>query len=282
MEGAQSPDSPFSDPARMFTRRCLILGTATILLIGLGVPIGVWLQRGYAASAAARRLQVVGVHTESLPWTAYWWRSSSSPRVTSISLGNLDVTPELARDFLALPGLQQIELRKCRIDADSVRILASLPRADLRFRECTFADPSLAGIRGQPIERLVLSGSNVSDAAGPNIGTCPELVELRIDHTRTTDTVLRSLIGLRHLHSVDASYTDASEFVIRSLFGTRVIDLNLAGTKVCDESASSFKLLPRLESVDVRDTPLTPLGIRRIRECGIQVHSTHPDDPSNY
>lgn len=73
--------------------------------------------------------------------------------------------------------------------------------------ETQIADESLRHLIGLPLDKLVLSGSTITDAGCDSIATLVSLKELHLTTTRVTDAGLRKLESLNDLEFLDVTNT---------------------------------------------------------------------------
>jgi hypothetical protein len=93
------------------------------------------------------------------------------------------------------------------------------------------------------IERLVLQGTDISDADMKYVAGFKKLQKLWLDATAITDVGVKELMNCEHL-----TY------------------LGLGNTRVTDAGVKSLKVLKSLQKLDARDTAITYAGVKELKQ----------------
>jgi hypothetical protein len=136
-----------------------------------------------------------------------------------------DWTPEnvakLGRALADLPDLESLAFRDTKLRPGALQQLAppsdrllylGLPNTDVRDADILAVLPRLP-----KLERLDLSGTDVSDGSMAAVARLPNLELLRLEDTRVTDSGLAKLRGLKRLEVLDLGLTRVTEQSLRVL-----------------------------------------------------------------
>jgi Leucine-rich repeat (LRR) protein len=138
-------------------------------------------------------------------------------------------------------------------------LFASLPWvSDLGGRVSTAVDGQVTAVH--------LRASWVSDGDLLLVASLPQLQKLDLSQTRISDQGLAYLRTCANLADVNLAYAerigDPAHAVVKSWKKLR--RLNLRGTVVADETATSAAALPELEILDIADTLVGDIGVEAL------------------
>lgn len=89
---------------------------------------------------------------------------------------------------------------------NSLSDLGAVPSLDLSHSSA--GDSAVARLAGLPIESMRLSGTSITDGAGPLLARMPRLQTLRVDGNRVTDGLLQHIAALPSLRTLYAANTN--------------------------------------------------------------------------
>ncbi len=144
--------------------------------------------------------------------------------------------------------------------------------ASATFHAERIEDSQLADIcRFKKLERLFLSGSEVSDTGMSSVAQLHDLAELSLAGSRVTDAGLMELSKLPELSYLsleDTRITDAGLAHLARLPQLRFLLLD--GTAVTDSGILQLADCPELHKISVRRTRVTESGAEALREASFR------------
>jgi uncharacterized protein (TIGR03067 family) len=122
-----------------------------------------------------------------------------------------------------------------------------------------------AKLPGQPIVKIDLHGSGVTDAELVKLKPLAELRVLDLRLTRISDAGVAHLQGLKELRFVNLFRTPIGDAALKSLAGnTQLETLLVGGTKITDAGLAHLAAFPRLKKLSVFDTPISDDGLKHL------------------
>lgn len=209
-------------------------------------------------------------------------------QVERFALPACDLNDQQLRYFAKMTRVTELDLSHNRVSGPGLNHLRGLP---LRSLDCSgnplvdlrpinrFAaldelllthtpvnDALLRQLELPKLRRLWLTSRAVTDDGAEHLGGFQELRDLYISNTSIGNRGLESLGRLPRLDVLDLSYTRIEGDAIKHLTGLRHLTyLKCDSTRIDDSSAPYLLQLKTLETLDVRDTQLTPAVIRRLQ-----------------
>jgi len=191
-----------------------------------------------------------------------------------------------------LKCLRRLSLRSSRVSADGISKLSQLPAlAVLDLGSTSIDDAAILCLRSLPLEQLILSHTNVSDAGARHLSDLSRLQKLDLSGTKVSDASIRHLARCPNLRSLylcntnirflnspeqtvvpmqleylaldDLPIGDDSLRWIGKLVSLR--GLRLTATQVTDHGIGSLQL-PHLTFIDLGMTAVGDDGIRSLLE----------------
>jgi len=195
----------------------------------------------------------------------------------TLSLRGAPVRDEDLECLPSLPGLEHLGLSRTKITDAGLACLQRVPNVqDLVLNQTYITGAGLKYLRYLPNLRVLrLQSTRVTDEAMVHLKGLTKLRYLELGDTFITDAGLKHVQHLRELRSLDLwlqrGITDRGLGHVGKL--TQLRSLGLGGTSVTDDGLKYLEKIERLEDVDLRQTKVTPAGIRRLRKalphCGI-------------
>jgi uncharacterized protein (TIGR03067 family) len=122
-----------------------------------------------------------------------------------------------------------------------------------------------AKLPGQPIVKIDLHGSGVTDADLVKLKPLAELHVLDLRLTKISDAGVAHLQGLKQLRFVNLFRTPVSDAALKSLTGnTQLETLLVGGTKITNAGLAHLAAFPRLKKLSVFDTQIGDDGLQHL------------------
>jgi hypothetical protein len=168
-----------------------------------------------------------------------------------------------------LQGLTQLRMLRLRGTKFTGAVLNLKPFAQLHTLELMDTNITDAGLEGvksaTQLQKLVLAGSNITDAALINIKGLSQLQTLGLIEIRVTDAGLaniRELTRLRELYLSDSNVGDAGMENLKSL--TQLQVLYLRKTHVTDAGLANLAELTQLRQLCLQDANIGDAGMKNL------------------
>ncbi len=134
-----------------------------------------------------------------------------------------------------------------------------------------FTGTSLAELRGEELESLVLLSTSITDSALAGLEGMAKLEDLNISDTPVTDAGMHHILALPQLEILRLRNTVVSDEGLRTLSehpNLKVLDL--ANTRITDEGLRHLADLSSLEGLHLEATSITDEGLRHLGGLNIQ------------
>jgi hypothetical protein len=163
-------------------------------------------------------------------------------------------------------------LRDLQIAASLVTDDAMIHLQELKsLRELTLYRTHVTGyglrrLSGNPLEKLVLAGPEISDETLEALECFPDLRKLMIFDSSVTDAGLAHFTHVPNLQKLlltDSPVCDSGMVHLAKL--TQLYELDLTGLVLTDDGISRLASLPRLQYLYVADTSITEAGLLSFR-----------------
>lgn len=196
-------------------------------------------------------------------------------QLKELNLTHRDFSDKGAGYIGRLPALERLNVSFSAVnDAQLQRLseLSSLIEIRLRFTKITDRGlPFLANLRGLKI--LDLEGTKIDGSGFRNMDAPPGLHDVCLGLTNLNDAGLKCAAALPGVSELDISCTRITDAGLQ-YFPPTLLELDLFNTAVTDAGILLLQNAPKLRTVNVAETDVTPAGIdslqARMPQCTIE------------
>ncbi len=194
-------------------------------------------------------------------------RDIPSLRLSSINTNQLDLTPDDLEQFAHHPSLRSMTIRECQLAEGSLNRLQNLPLLTyLSLERSTMSSHDEIDFPTLPhLISINLSRSNVSERTLRRISDHPNLRRIDLNSSTVSDETLKHLRRLPQLEKIHLGKTWITGIGLLNLEAP-VTKIYLYGTNADDAAMTVISGLRSLRSLDLQNTRITTMGVRKLRQ----------------
>jgi Leucine Rich Repeat (LRR) protein len=196
--------------------------------------------------------------------------SIDASQLRTLNVGDCQIGDRGLSHLVSGGRIRRLTVKKTRITDACLAEVAKCQRLGLlNLRQTNITDAGLAALAGLPIEFLRLEESPITDRGLEHLGGLgfeKKLSLLSLRDTKVTGTGAEFLQGYAYIGRLDLSGAPLTREGCEELAKLKLSHLVLDRTPIGDEELLLFAGLDDASSLDVRQTKVTPSGVRRFYE----------------
>lgn len=194
-------------------------------------------------------------------------RDITALQLTHFEIVESDLAPTDLEEFSRQSGLRSMKIRKCKLADGSLSRLQNLPRLmHLSLERSTMSPKDEIDFPTLPqLVSLNLSRCNVSEQTLRRISDHPQIRTIDLNSSTVTDEALKHLRRLPQREKIHLGKNWITGIGLVNLEAP-VTKIYLYGTNADDVAMTVISGLSSLQSLDLEDTRVTTLGVRKLQQ----------------
>ena len=170
------------------------------------------------------------------------------------------------KDLRKNPGQREVSYSQMELTKKSFKYISQMSQLEaLKLTDSIVKDDWLKYLRGKPIRKLDLFGTQITDDCVPHLLAMPKLRWIGLGHTEITDKGLEELSSHPRLQFVELDRTNITDEGVKSLSKLRSLrNLDLADTSTTSSSMDLIGKMTELKSLSLKGVKLDGTSIAKL------------------